>query len=159
MNAFEKYRFNKNLSRKELSERLQIPLYTLSKLESDDWKDCSIDTIVKVCNALKIDFFAIVESQFGLSSNNLENGSDEYEYHILSMAHSRLQMLLVFMDEFCKAAKVRKSDYNLTRIGCSLEALNNLSYVTQALRDKKITRKEALAKFPPDVKWEKRKTN
>lgn len=92
MNAFEKYRLNKNLSRKELSERLQIPLYTLSKLESDDWKDCSIDTIVKVCNALKIDFFAIVESQFGLSSNNLENGSDEYEYHILSMAHSRLQM-------------------------------------------------------------------
>lgn len=157
MNVFEKHRQNKNLSRKELSERLQIPLYTLSKLESIDWKECTIDTIVKVCKALDIDFFAIVESQFGLSSNNLENGSDEYEYHILSMAHSRLQMLLIHMDNFCKIAKVRKSDYDLTRIGCSLETINNLSYVTQALRDKKITRKEALVKFPPDVKLDKRK--
>lgn len=159
MNIIEKKRTSLKLSRKEISIELKIPLYTLSKLELDDWKQCPLDVVVKVCKKLDIDFFAMMESHFGLSNQNLENGSDEYEYHILSMAHSRLQMLLVFMDEFCRIAKVRKTDYNLTRIGCSLEALNNLSYVTQALQDKKITRKQALTKFPPDVKWEKRKTN
>jgi DNA-binding Xre family transcriptional regulator len=159
MNLFEKNRTNKRLSRRELSEQLNIPVYSLAKLESTNWKECSLEIITSVCKKLDIDFFAMMESHFGLSNQNLENGSDEYEYHILSMAHSRLQMLLVFMDEFCRIAKVRKTDYNLTRIGCSLEALNNLSYVTQALQDKKITRKEALTKFPPDVKWEKRKTN
>jgi DNA-binding Xre family transcriptional regulator len=159
MNLVEKNRTNKRLSRRELSEQLNIPVYSLAKLESTNWKECSLEIITSVCKKLDIDFFAMMESHFGLSNQNLENGSDEYEYHILSMAHSRLQMLLVFMDEFCRIAKVRKTDYNLTRIGCSLEALNNLSYVTQALQDKKITRKEALTKFPPDVKWEKRKTN
>ncbi|WCL48488.1 hypothetical protein [Leptospira sp. GIMC2001] len=156
MNLFEKRRTQLKLSRKDISIELNIPIYTINKMESEKWTECSIESIVSVSKRLNVNIYSLIESQFQIPRESLESGSDEYEYHILSMAHSRMQMLLFFMDEFCKVAQVRKTDYNLTRIGCSLEAMNNLSYVTQALKDKRITRKEALQKFPPDFKSSKR---
>lgn len=146
---FVRARKKKDLSREAMARELGIPLHTIKLIESDNWQEAPFGRVIAVLKYLNVDIREFLRKTCGISIVNTEIGTDEFEYLVQTNAISRVQLIAVVFEEFCKLTNSRPTDYNLTDVYSDLGILHKMIILNGQLQEKAISKKEALALFIP----------
>ncbi|TGM72451.1 XRE family transcriptional regulator [Leptospira mtsangambouensis] len=153
VNHFRNYREKRKLTRVELSEKLNIPRSALELLESDDWIRSKFDYVVLVAKELGLSLIDLIKQEFDYDLEKEFFNEEEFEEIVARYANARVTLILSELKLFCRNAKVRLDDFDITELSFSMGNLHKLITLNQKLERNELTSKEALAEFPP--KWGK----
>ncbi|TGK90254.1 XRE family transcriptional regulator [Leptospira bourretii] len=153
VNHFRNYREKRKLTRVELSEKLNIPRSALELLESDDWIRSKFDYVVLVAKELGLSLIDLIKQEFDYDLEKEFFNEEEFEEIVARYANARVTLILSELKLFCRNAKVRLDDFDITELSFSIGNLHKLITLNQKLERNELTSKEALAEFPP--KWGK----
>lgn len=153
VNNFRNYREKRKLTRVELSEKLNIPRSALELLESDDWIRSKFDYVVLVAKELGLSLIDLIKQEFDYDLEKEFFNEEEFEEIVARYANARVTLILSELKLFCRNAKVRLDDFDITELSFSMGNLHKLITLNQKLERNELTSKEALAEFPP--KWGK----
>ncbi|MCW7480074.1 helix-turn-helix domain-containing protein [Leptospira kanakyensis] len=152
-NYFRTYREKRKLTRVELSEKLDIPRSALELLESDDWIRSKFDYVVLVAKELGLSLIELIKQEFDYDLEKEFFNEEEFEEIVARYANARVTLILSELKLFCRNAKVRLDDFDITELSFSMGNLHKLITLNQKLERNEISAKEALIEFPP--KWGK----
>lgn len=153
VNPFRNYREKRKLTRVELSEKLNIPRSALELLESDDWIRSKFDYVVLVAKELGLSLIDLIKQEFDYDLEKEFFNEEEFEEIVARYANARVTLILSELKLFCRNAKVRLDDFDITELSFSMGNLHKLITLNQKLERNELTSKEALSEFPP--KWGK----
>ncbi|MCU0824048.1 MAG: helix-turn-helix transcriptional regulator [Leptospira sp.] len=151
INLFRLTRERRKLSRIELSEKLDIPRTALEILESDDWIRSKFEYVVLVAKALGISLIELIKQNFDYDLEKEFYNEEEFEEIVARYANARVTLILSELKLFCRNAKLRLDDYDITELSFSMGNLHKLITLNQKLERDEISTEEALCEFPP--KW------
>ncbi|MCW7469085.1 helix-turn-helix domain-containing protein [Leptospira kanakyensis] len=152
-NYFRTYREKRKLTRVELSEKLDIPRSALELLESDDWIRSKFDYVVLVAKELGLSLIELIKQEFDYDLEKEFFNEEEFEEIVARYANARVTLILSELKLFCRNAKVRLDDFDITELSFSMGNLHKLITLNQKLERNEISAKDALIEFPP--KWGK----
>jgi hypothetical protein len=135
----------------ELADKLDIPRSAVEILESDDWLRCKFDYVVLVSKALGISLIELIKQNFDYDLEKEFYNEDEFEEIVARYANARVTLILSELKLFCRNAKLRLDDYDITELSFSMGNLHKLITLNQKLERDEISIEEALFEFPP--KW------
>ncbi|EMJ88082.1 helix-turn-helix domain-containing protein [Leptospira meyeri] len=153
VNHFRTYREKRKLTRVELSEKLNIPRSAIELLESEDWVRSKFDYVVLVAKELGLSIIDLIKQEFDYDLEKEFFNEEEFEEIVARYANARVTLILSELKLFCRNAKVRLDDFDITELSFSMGNLHKLITLNQKLERNEITSKDALAEFPP--KWGK----
>ncbi|EKJ88042.1 helix-turn-helix protein [Leptospira meyeri] len=153
VNHFRTYREKRKLTRVELSEKLNIPRSAIELLESEDWVRSKFDYVVIVAKELGLSLIDLIKQEFDYDLEKEFFNEEEFEEIVARYANARVTLILSELKLFCRNAKVRLDDFDITELSFSMGNLHKLITLNQKLERNEITAKDALAEFPP--KWGK----
>ncbi|TGL49780.1 XRE family transcriptional regulator [Leptospira meyeri] len=153
VNHFRTYREKRKLTRVELSEKLNIPRSAIELLESEDWVRSKFDYVVIVAKELGLSIIDLIKQEFDYDLEKEFFNEEEFEEIVARYANARVTLILSELKLFCRNAKVRLDDFDITELSFSMGNLHKLITLNQKLERNEITSKDALAEFPP--KWGK----
>ncbi|MBL0954307.1 helix-turn-helix transcriptional regulator [Leptospira levettii] len=153
LNHFRNYRERRNLTRIQLSEKLNIPRSAIELLESEDWIRSKFDYVVLVSKELGLSLIDLIRNEFDYDLEREFFNEEEFEEIVARYANARVTLILSELKLFCRNAKVRLDDFDVTELSFSMGSLHKLITLNQKLERGEISTKDALVEFPP--KWGK----
>ncbi|MBM9548147.1 helix-turn-helix transcriptional regulator [Leptospira sp. 201903074] len=153
VNHFRNYRERRKLTRIELSEKLNIPRSAIELLESEDWIRSKFDYVVLVAKELGLSLIDLIRQEFDYDLEKEFFNEEEFEEIVARYANARVTLILSELKLFCRNAKVRLDDFDITEFSFSMGNLHKLITLNQRLERGEISQKDALVEFPP--KWGK----
>ncbi|MGV3667209.1 MAG: helix-turn-helix domain-containing protein [Leptospira bouyouniensis] len=153
VNYFRNYRERRNLTRIQLSEKLNIPRSAIELLESEDWLRSKFDYVVLVAKELGLSLIDLIRNEFDYDLEREFFNEEEFEEIVARYANARVTLILSELKLFCRNAKVRLDDFDVTELSFSMGNLHKLITLNQKLERGEISTKDALVEFPP--KWGK----
>ncbi|MCG6147215.1 XRE family transcriptional regulator [Leptospira levettii] len=153
VNHFRNYRERRNLTRIQLSEKLNIPRSAIELLESEEWVRSKFDYVVLVSKELGLSLIDLIRNEFDYDLEREFFNEEEFEEIVARYANARVTLILSELKLFCRNAKVRLDDFDVTELSFSMGSLHKLITLNQKLERGEISTKDALVEFPP--KWGK----
>ncbi|GBF43484.1 hypothetical protein LPTSP2_27850 [Leptospira ellinghausenii] len=153
VNHFRNYRERRNLTRIQLSEKLNIPRSAIELLESEEWIRSKFDYVVLVSKELGLSLIDLIRNEFDYDLEREFFNEEEFEEIVARYANARVTLILSELKLFCRNAKVRLDDFDVTELSFSMGSLHKLITLNQKLERGEISTKDALVEFPP--KWGK----
>ncbi|MDF3822104.1 XRE family transcriptional regulator [Leptospira sp. 96542] len=150
-NQFRAQRERKKISRIELADKLNIPRSSVEILESDDWIRSKFESVVLVAHELGISLIDLIRQEFHIDIEKEFFNEEEFEEIVARYANARVTLILSELKLFCRNAKLRLDDYDITELSFSIGNLHKLITLNQKLERGEMDPKDALIEFPP--KW------
>ncbi|TGN19848.1 helix-turn-helix domain-containing protein [Leptospira idonii] len=153
INPFRIARERRSFSRVDLAEKLSLPRTAIENLESEDWVRTKFEYVVPVARELGVSLIELVKMEFDFDIEKEFYNEEDFEEIVARYANARVTLILSELKLFCRNAKLRLDDYDVTELSFSIGNLHKLITLNQKLERKEMDVKDAIKEFPP--KWGK----
>ena len=106
-----------------------------------------------VAKELGLSLIDLIRNEFDYDLEREFFNEEEFEEIVARYANARVTLILSELKLFCRNAKVRLDDFDVTELSFSMGSLHKLITLNQKLERGEISTKDALVEFPP--KWGK----